>query len=55
LVALLLRVHDRLTKTPSFHTITGKGFRSRVIALGRWRYLTAAVLVLNFVLLWRCL
>src|SRR5262249_54423674 len=34
-----------------FATITGKGFRPRPFDLGRWRYLAAAVLVLNFVLL----
>jgi len=52
LVAVLLRIHDKLTKNADrFATVTGKGFRSRVIVLGRWRYLTASVLVLNFVLL----
>ncbi len=52
LVAILLRFHDRLTKNADrFATVTGKGFRARIMDLGRWRYLTAAVLVLNFVLL----
>jgi len=33
-----------------YQTITGKGFRPRIIDLGRWRYLSAAVLVLLFLM-----
>jgi iron(III) transport system permease protein len=47
-----------------FSTVTGKGFRPRVINLGRWRYLTGAVFILYglmviifpfFVLVWSSL
>ncbi len=34
-----------------FSTITGKGFRPRTIDLGRWRYLTAAIFILYFVVI----
>jgi iron(III) transport system permease protein len=33
-----------------YSTVTGKGFRPRRIDLGRWRYLTAAIFVVYFVL-----
>jgi iron(III) transport system permease protein len=31
-----------------FSTVTGKGYRPRVMDLGRWRYLTAALFILYF-------
>jgi len=34
-----------------YSTMTGKGFRPRVIDLGRWRYLTAAIFFLYFLLI----
>ena len=34
-----------------FSTVTGKGFRPRTIDLGRWRYLTAAIFILYFVVI----
>jgi iron(III) transport system permease protein len=34
-----------------YSTMTGKGFRPRVIDLGKWRYLTAAILVFYFMLI----
>jgi iron(III) transport system permease protein len=34
-----------------FATVTGKGFRPRTIDLGRWRYVTAALFVLYFVVI----
>jgi iron(III) transport system permease protein len=34
-----------------YSTVTGKGFRPRTIDLGRWRYLTAAIFVLYFVII----
>jgi len=34
-----------------FATVTGKGFRPRTIDLGGWRYLTAAVFILYFVVI----
>lgn len=57
--------YSRLTReTQRFATVTGKGFRPRVIDLGGWRYLTAAILLLYlclivilplFVLVWNSL
>jgi iron(III) transport system permease protein len=34
-----------------YSTVTGKGFRPRTIDLGGWRYLTAAIFVLYFVII----
>mgnify|MGYP003693596987 CR=1 FL=1 len=34
-----------------FSTVTGKGFRPRTIDLGRWRYFTAALFILYFVVI----
>jgi len=34
-----------------FATVTGKGFRPRRVDIGRWRYLTAALFILYFVIL----
>jgi len=34
-----------------YSTVTGKGFRPRRIDLGRWRYLTAALFILYFLLI----
>jgi iron(III) transport system permease protein len=34
-----------------FSTITGKGFRPRAIDLGKWRYFTAALFVLYFIVI----
>ena len=55
-------VYQRITRgSERFATITGKGYRPRVIDIGRWRYLTCAgcllifvatVLLPLFVLLW---
>ena len=45
-VALLLVLYGRLSRHAyRYHTVTGRGFRPRVINLGKWRYLTAAMLV----------
>ena len=52
LVLILLAVYDKLSRhAERFATITGKGFRPRLFDLGRLRFLTAAMLVVNFVLL----
>ena len=52
LVLVLLYVYGRLSRhAERFATITGKGFRPRPFDLGRLRYVAAAVLVFNFVLL----
>jgi iron(III) transport system permease protein len=34
-----------------YSTVTGKGFRPRTVDLGRWRYLTAALFILYFVII----
>lgn len=46
IVALLLFWHSRFShQAHRYQTITGKGFRPRIIDLGGWRYLSAAVLL----------
>lgn len=51
-VILLLTLYNRLSRRAErFQTITGKGFRPRVVDLGKWRYATAAALVVLFVIL----
>ena len=52
-VAASLYLYFRVTREgDKFHTVTGKGYRPTVIQLGRWRYVTAALLLLySFVLL----
>ena len=43
---------SRLTSTGSkYATVTGKGFRPRQIDLGRWRWCTAAIFVVYFLLI----
>jgi iron(III) transport system permease protein len=52
LVLVLLAIYGRLSRhAERFATVTGKGFRPRPFDLGRLRYVTAGVLVLNFLLL----
>jgi iron(III) transport system permease protein len=49
MVTLLLLWQSRLVRhAHKYQTITGKGFRPRILDLGAWRYLTAAILVLLF-------
>jgi iron(III) transport system permease protein len=51
IVVLLLAWHNRLAHHANqFQTITGKGYRPRIIDLGRWRYFTAAILLAIFLL-----
>lgn len=51
-VALLLMGYARLLRNAErFATITGKGYKPRPLALGPWRPLAGAVLLLNFILL----
>jgi iron(III) transport system permease protein len=51
IVMALLMWHNRLSRhAHQFQTITGKGYRPRVINLGRWRFATAALLLVIFVL-----
>ena len=52
IVVVLLFWYNRLSRRAErFQTITGKGFRPRVMRLGKWRYLTAAILVFLFLLI----
>ncbi len=54
-VALLLRAYNRMSKSAEkFQTITGKGFRPRVIDIGRWRYVTITILFLFLFILLIC-
>ena len=51
-VLVLLYVYGRLSRhAERFATITGKGFRPRPFDLGRLRWVAAALLVFNFILL----
>jgi len=48
----LLSLYSRMSRHASrFHTVTGRGFRSRPFDLGRLRYLGSAVIVFNFLLI----
>ena len=53
IVGAALYGYFRVTREASkYHTITGKGYRPRVIALGRWRYVASlALLLYTFLLL----
>lgn len=52
IVVGLLYGYNRLSRyAEKFQTITGKGFRPRVIDLGKWRWLTAAILVVQFMII----
>ena len=45
-MAILLQIYGRVAaQTHRFQTVTGKGFRPRVIRLGRWRYAAGALIV----------
>ena len=51
IVAALLFAYSWTAKNAAkYQTITGKGFRPRIVDLGRLKYLTAAILVLLFVI-----
>jgi iron(III) transport system permease protein len=51
IVAVLLMAQSRLSRhAHKYQTITGKGFRPRIIDVGRWRYLSAAVLLALFLI-----
>jgi iron(III) transport system permease protein len=51
IVALLLAGQSRLSRhAHKYQTITGKGFRPRIIDVGRWRYLCAAILLALFLI-----
>jgi iron(III) transport system permease protein len=51
IVVLLLIWHNRLSRhAHQYQTITGKGYRPRIIDVRNWKYLTAAILLVIFVL-----
>ena len=46
-MAVLLQVYSHVAaQTHRYQTVTGKGFRPRVIRLGRWRYAAGALIVI---------
>ena len=50
--AVLLYFYAQLSRNSArYHTVTGRGFRPRMFELGRWRYLAAAVVLADFVIL----
>jgi iron(III) transport system permease protein len=52
LTSLGIYAQSRLAREAGrFSTVTGKGFRPRTIDLGNWRYLTAAIFILYFVII----
>ncbi len=52
IVGGLLIWYNRLSRNAEkFQTITGKGFRPRVMDLGKWRWLTGAILALLFMII----
>jgi iron(III) transport system permease protein len=45
-MAILLQIYNRVAaQTHRYQTVTGKGYRPRVIRLGRWRYVAGALIV----------
>ena len=50
LVLLLIGYRRAVRYSERFSTITGKGFRPRVISIGRWRYLALGSFVIYFLL-----
>jgi iron(III) transport system permease protein len=52
IMVFLLRLYGNFSRhAEKYQTISGKGFRPRVMRIGRWRWLTTSVLVLLFLLL----
>jgi iron(III) transport system permease protein len=52
IVSVLLVWQSRLTRhAHKYQTITGKGFRPRIIDLGAWRHLSAAILIALFLVI----
>ena len=48
----MLMLYNRISRQAErFQTITGKGFRPRVIDLGKWRFVTAGALALLFLVI----
>lgn len=47
MMAVLLRLYNRVAEqSHRYRTVTGKGFRPRVVDLGRWRWLAGALILL---------
>jgi iron(III) transport system permease protein len=52
IMVFLLRLYGNFSKhAEKYQTISGKGFRPRVMGIGRWRWLTMAILVALFLVL----
>jgi iron(III) transport system permease protein len=52
LTSLGIYAQSRLSRQGGrFATVTGKGFRPRTLDLGKWRYFTAAIFILYFVVI----
>lgn len=46
IMAILLQIYNRVAaRTYRYQTVTGRGFRPRVVRLGRWRYAAGALIV----------
>lgn len=51
-VAILLHFYGRLSRhAERFHTVTGKGYRPRAFALGRWRWVAGTIVLFNFIVI----
>lgn len=51
IVVIMLHYYSRLSRhAERYQTITGKGYRARVMRLGKWRYWMSGLLVLLFLL-----
>lgn len=51
-VGVLLYFYSRISKSAEkYSTVTGKGYRARPFDLGRGRYIAAAVVILNFLII----
>jgi iron(III) transport system permease protein len=52
IMGFLLHLYGRFSRSAErYQTVSGKGYRPRVLTIGRWRWLTASVLVLFFLVL----
>lgn len=52
IVVAMLYWYNKLSRhAERYQTITGKGFRPRVMDLGKWRFLTSGLLVLMFIVI----
>jgi iron(III) transport system permease protein len=52
IASLCIYAQSRVTaEVGKFSTVTGKGFRPRMMNIGRWRYLTAAIFIVYFMII----